>query len=47
MIPGVFLLFYQPNTHFPLVKSGISTTAPPLATDISDRAVIAIQEAAS
>ena len=37
----------RPIAHFPLVKSGISTTAPPLATDISDRAVIAIQEAAS
>ena len=33
--------------HFPPVKSGTSTTAPPLATDISDRAVTAIQLAAS
>ncbi len=29
----------RPIAHFPLVKSGISTTAPPLATDIPDRAV--------
>ena len=35
------------SCHLPLVKSGTSTTAQPLAIDISDNAVTAIQLAAS